>query len=134
TRTRGLIALLNNGEEDFLNGAWAFAGHPISKLPRTFLNLEGAGAGGRATLFRTTDTEVTRFYKAVTRPFGSVVSDDGFKRKVIRSETDFRVFVDKLAMRGLDLAFWWPRSRYHTDEDNVAHSECSAALAWYSYA
>lgn len=128
-RPRGLIALLNNGEEDFLNGAYAFAGHPISKLPRTFLNLEGAGAGGRATLFRTTDTEVTRFYKKVPRPFGSVLSDDGFKRKLIRSETDFRVFVDKLAMRGLDVAFWAPRSRYHTDDDNVAHS--SITSVWH---
>ena len=52
---RGLVALLNNGEEDFLNGAYAFMRHPISKFPDTFLNLEGAGAGGRATLFRSVE-------------------------------------------------------------------------------
>lgn len=121
-RARGLVALLNNGEEDYLNGAYAFAGHPISKLPKMFLNLEGAGAGGRATLFRSTDAEVTRFYKSVKHPFGSVMSGDGFKRKLVRSETDYKVFVEEMGLRGLDVAFWQPRSRYHTQEDNVAHT------------
>jgi hypothetical protein len=52
TPKRGVVALLNNGEEDYLNGAYAFSQHPISSFPHTFLNLEGAGAGGRAVLFR----------------------------------------------------------------------------------
>ncbi|KAK5257627.1 hypothetical protein LTR16_000034 [Cryomyces antarcticus] len=56
---KGIVALLNNGEEDYLNGARAFVRHPIAQFPHAFLNLEGAGAGGRATLFRSTDTEVT---------------------------------------------------------------------------
>lgn len=50
----------------------------------TFLNLEGAGAGGRATLFRSTDAEITKFYKKAKRSFGTVVSGDGFKLGVIR--------------------------------------------------
>lgn len=37
-----VVLLLNNGEEDFLNGAKAFMRHPISQVPHTFLNLEGA--------------------------------------------------------------------------------------------
>lgn len=53
-----VVLLLNNGEEDYLNGAKAFMKHPISQLPHVFLNLEGAGAGGRATLFRTTGTSL----------------------------------------------------------------------------
>lgn len=90
---RTVILLLNNGEEDFLNGAKAFMRHPISQVPHTFLNLEGAGAGGRATLFRSTDTEVTKFYRASKHPFGTVVSSDGFKKGLIRSETDYKVFL-----------------------------------------
>ncbi|KAH0073560.1 endoplasmic reticulum metallopeptidase 1, partial [Aureobasidium melanogenum] len=47
---RGILFLLNNGEEDGLYGAKAFTRHPLAQFPRAFLNLEGAGAGGRATL------------------------------------------------------------------------------------
>lgn len=59
---KGIVALLNNGEEDFLNGVRAYTQHPLSKFAYTFLNLEGAGAGGRAMLFRSTDAQVTEAY------------------------------------------------------------------------
>ncbi|KAF2734186.1 endoplasmic reticulum metallopeptidase 1 [Polyplosphaeria fusca] len=114
---RTVVLLLNNGEEDFLNGAYAFMRHPISQVPHTFLNLEGAGAGGRATLFRSTDTEVTKFYRKSPHPFGTVISSDGFKRRLIASQTDYVVFNDQLGLRGLDVAFMAPRARYHTQED-----------------
>ena len=87
-----------------------------------FYNLEGAGAGGRATLFRSTDTEVTEFYRNVGRPFGSSVSADGFKKGLVKSQTDYKVFTEDLGLRGLDVAFWRPRSRYHTEDDDVKHS------------
>jgi hypothetical protein len=116
--TRGVVALLNNGEEDYLNGAYAFTQHSMSTFPHTFLNLEGAGAGGRAVLFRSSDTQVTRFYKG-PHPFGTVISADGFKRGLVRSQTDYVVFDGLLGMRGLDVAFMEPRSRYHTDEDST---------------
>jgi Zn-dependent M28 family amino/carboxypeptidase len=103
---KGVVALLNNGEEDFLNGARAYVVHPLSQFAHTFLNLEGAGAGGRATLFRTTDTEVTRAYRKSSNPYGSVVSGDGFKQGFVRSQTDYVIFEDKLGLRGLDVAFW----------------------------
>ena len=119
---RGIVALLNNGEEDYLNGARAFARHPISSFAHTFVNLEGAGAGGKATLFRATDTEVTRFYKGTSHPYGSVVSQDGFQRGLIQSETDFVVFHNNLGMRGLDIAFFEPRARYHTEQDDTKHT------------
>ena len=112
---KGVIALLNNGEEDFLNGARVFARHPTSRFPHTFLNLEGAGSGGRATLFRSTDTEVTRFYYGTKYPFGTAVSADSFKSGFIRSQTDYVIFNGDLGMRGLDVAFMEPRARYHTD-------------------
>ncbi|KAF2834524.1 hypothetical protein M501DRAFT_1001161 [Patellaria atrata CBS 101060] len=116
---RDLILLFNNGEEDFLNGAKAFLRHPVSKIPRTFLNLEGAGAGGRAILFRSTDTEVTRSYKNSPYPYGSIITGDGFKRGMIRSQTDYIVFNGDLGLRGLDVAFFEPRARYHTQEDDA---------------
>ena len=119
---KGVVALLNNGEEDFLNGARVFSQHPMAKFPHTFLNLEGAGAGGRSTLFRSTDTEVSRFYRKARSPFGSVTSSDAFKMGFIRSETDYSFFNGLLGMRGLDVAFFEPRARYHSDEDDTKHA------------
>jgi hypothetical protein len=119
---KGVVALLNNGEEDFLNGARAYTQHPISKFAYTFLNLEGAGAGGRAVLIRSTDTEVTRAYAKSPHPFGTIIGGDGFKAGLIRSQTDYVVFNDILGMRGLDVAFWKPRAQYHTDQDDARHT------------
>ena len=82
---RGIIALFNNAEENGLYGAHSYVNHPVAQFAHTFLNLEGAGAGGRAMLFRSTDAEVTKAYSKSPNPFGSVVSGDGFKRGFIRS-------------------------------------------------
>ncbi|KAG8534054.1 uncharacterized protein KY384_000897 [Bacidia gigantensis] len=132
---RGIVLLLNNGEEDFLNGARAFTQHPLSRFPTTFLNLEGAGAGGKATLFRSSTTEVTKSYKSSKHPFGSVVSADGFRRGLVRSGTDYSIF-EQIGLQGLDVAFYGPRSRYHTNQDDTRHTSkasvshmLSAALA-----
>ncbi|KAL9117626.1 MAG: hypothetical protein Q9187_005836 [Circinaria calcarea] len=119
---RGIVALFNNGEEDFLNGARAFTQHPMSRFVHIFLNLEGAGAGGRAVLFRSTDTEVTRFYQKSPYPFGTALSGDGFRRGFVRSQTDYVVFDGILGLRGLDVAFMEPRARYHTDQDDTRHT------------
>jgi hypothetical protein len=119
---KGIVALFNNGEEDGLHGARAFSQHPMSLFTHTFVNLEGAGAGGRAVLFRTTDAEVTKAYKKSPHPFGTIIGGDGFKTGFIRSQTDYVVFDDILGMRGLDIAFWQPRARYHTDQDDLRHT------------
>lgn len=119
---RGIVALLNNGEEDYLNGARAFTQHPLSQFAHTFLNLEGAGAGGRAILLRGTDTEIVHFYQRSKYPFASILSGDAFKRGIIRSETDYVVFSGVLGLRGLDVAFMEPRSRYHTEQDDTRHT------------
>jgi hypothetical protein len=119
---RGIVLLFNDAEEDGLLGACAFAKSPLQPAIATFLNLEGAGAGGRAALFRTTDLEVTRAYKGSPEPFGSVVGTDGFKMGWIRSETDYRVWNDAFGYRGLDMAFYAPRVRYHTQQDDRRHT------------
>jgi Zn-dependent M28 family amino/carboxypeptidase len=43
---RTAVFLFNNGEEDGLNGVHAYFEHPWSNLTTTFVNLEGAAAGG----------------------------------------------------------------------------------------
>src|SRR5690606_32426112 len=80
-------------------------------------------------LFRTTDAEVTRAYSRSPHPFGSVVGSDGFSMGLIKSQTDYVVFNDIFGARGLDLAFYEPRSRYHTEEDDARHT--SRASLWH---
>ena len=122
TPERGFVALLNNGEEEGLNGARAFGVHPLSKLPHTFVNLEGAGAGGRAHMFRATDVQVVEAYRSSPHPYSSVASGDAFNLGAIRSQTDYVVFNGDYGMRGMDISFSSPRARYHTDEDDTRHT------------
>jgi hypothetical protein len=126
---RGIVALLNNGEEDGLNGAAVFGRSPLLPLIHTFLNLEGAGAGGRALLFRSTDLEVTGAYAKTSDPFGNVLTSDLFGLGLIRSATDYSTFNGVYGQRGLDLAFFKPRARYHTRQDDAKHA--SRASLWH---
>ncbi|KAJ5697972.1 hypothetical protein N7488_011656 [Penicillium malachiteum] len=126
---RGLVVLFNNGEEDYLNGARAYSQHPMAKFAHTFVNLEGAGAGGRATLFRSSDAEVTQSYAKSKYPFGSVLSANGFEKGLVKSQTDYVVFQGMMGLRGLDVAFFEPRARYHTDQDDVRHT--SMGSLWH---
>ncbi|KAK2022312.1 putative zinc metalloprotease [Colletotrichum zoysiae] len=119
---RGIVLLLNNGEEDGLYGAKVYHYSPLYHFTTSFVNLEGAGAGGRAILFRTTDLEVTKGYEYAPHPFGSVVAADGFKLGAIRSETDYKVWSESYGQRGLDIAFYRPRARYHTNQDDTRHA------------
>ncbi|KAL6900467.1 hypothetical protein GGI43DRAFT_405491 [Trichoderma evansii] len=132
----GIVLLFNNAEEDGLLGARAFGYSPLLKFCHTFVNLEGAGAGGRAMLFRTTDLQAAEAYAKSPHPFGSVVAANAFERGVIKSGTDFEVFAPAFGQRGLDIAFYEPRSRYHTEDDDSRHTSVrsiwhmlSAALA-----
>ncbi|KAI1138564.1 hypothetical protein F5Y05DRAFT_43870 [Hypoxylon sp. FL0543] len=126
---RGIVALFNNNEEDGLWGAQAFANSPFLPFCHTFLNLEGAGAGGRALLFRTTDAEVTNAYKGAENPYATVITSDVFGLGVIRSNTDYIVFDGIFGLRGLDMAFIRPRARYHTNQDDAKHA--SRASLWH---
>lgn len=125
----GIVALFNNGEEDFLYGARAFGNSPLQPFIHTFLNLEGAGAGGRAILFRGTDQQVMRAYSKAPHPFSSVIASDAFGMDFIKSQTDYVVFHDVYGQRGLDLSFFKPRARYHTQNDDRKHA--SPASLWH---
>lgn len=126
---RGIVALLNNNEEDWLWGARAFGYSPLMPFCHAFLNLEGAGAGGRANVFRATDTEVMHAYKGAEHPLGSVISSDAWSTGAIRSGTDYEIFTEVYGMRGLDMAFYRPRARYHTNQDDARHA--SRASLWH---
>ncbi|KIM36881.1 hypothetical protein M413DRAFT_448815 [Hebeloma cylindrosporum] len=133
---RAAVFNINNGEEDWLNGAHAFLEHPWSELVDVFLNLEGAAAGGRPILFRATSTSPVRAFrntKLVPHPHANVLSSDAFSRGLIRSGTDFSVYAgpgSRAGMAGLDLAFYKGRSRYHTKYDAVPYTVGGEKSLW----
>ncbi len=119
---KGVVALFNNGEEDYLYGTYAFGRSPLLPYIHTFLNLEGTGGGGRAMLFRTTDQEVTAAYAGTSHPLGTVIASDAFGMGFVRSQTDYLLLNSYYGQRGLDMAFYKPRSRYHNSQDDVTHT------------
>ncbi|OAX36374.1 Zn-dependent exopeptidase [Rhizopogon vinicolor AM-OR11-026] len=114
---RTVVFNINNGEEDGLNGANVFMEHLWAKIPDTFLNLEGAAAGGRPLLFRVTSRAPLASWSG-SHPHANVITSDAFKRGVVRSGTDYSVY-EEFGLKGLDFAFYRGRSRYHTKYDSI---------------
>lgn len=115
--SRTVVFNINNGEEDGLNGAHVFMEHPWVNITDTFLNLEGAAAGGRPLLFRATSRAPLASW-STSRPHANVITGDAFSRGVIRSGTDYSVY-EQAGLKGLDFAFYRGRSRYHTKYDSI---------------
>lgn len=122
---RTLVFNFNNNEEFGLYGAVAFLSHPWFKLVNYFINLEGTGTGERAILFRTTDYGVAKMYNSVRSPFGTSIFQQGFASGLVHSETDYKVYFDA-GLRGVDIAFYKPRSLYHTAMDQIKTSSKNA--------
>ncbi|KAF9476651.1 hypothetical protein BDN70DRAFT_995500 [Pholiota conissans] len=130
---RTAVFNINNGEEDGLHGAHMFLEHPWSSLTDTFLNLEGAASGGRPILFRATSTTPVRALhdkKRMPHPHANVLSSDAFARGLIKSGTDFSVYVGSAGMAGLDLAFYRGRSMYHTKYDSMQYTVGGQKSLW----
>ncbi|PWA00295.1 hypothetical protein BB558_003655 [Smittium angustum] len=115
----------NNGEEIGLYGALGFMHHPWSETVKAFINIEGAGAGGRALVFRASNSDVINRYSKRTkgfvtkwRPHANVFANDAFKLGLISSDTDYTVYAS-YGIPGLDIAFYERRSVYHTESDSI---------------
>ncbi|EJS44804.1 YBR074W [Saccharomyces arboricola H-6] len=127
---RTLIFNFNNNEEFGLLGASAYFDHPWSSLTKYVINLEGTGAGGKAVLFRTTDTSTAKIYQQSVKenPFGNSIYQQGFYSTYVRSETDYKIYEEN-GMRGWDIAFYKPRNIYHTMKDSIQYT--SKASLWH---
>lgn len=138
---RTAVFNINNGEEDGLHGAHTFLRHSWSDLTSTFLNIEGAGSGGRPFLFRTTSYEVLKAFRSAPHIHADAISQDAWDQRIIRSDTDYSVYSAPRTwggssltetnatargyvgpgggMQGADVAFYTGRSRYHTMDDTI---------------
>ncbi|KIK60992.1 hypothetical protein GYMLUDRAFT_85025 [Collybiopsis luxurians FD-317 M1] len=149
---RTVLFNINNGEEDGLNGAHAFLDHPwinnrshpefVNLFGSTFINLEGAGSGGRPLMFRATDLRSVKSWKNVDTPHANIISAEAFNLGIIRSYTDYSVYTSAFAvpkplesdtfapLRGLDFAFYRGRSKYHTKFDSIPFLEGGDQALW----
>ncbi|KAK9324781.1 hypothetical protein V1517DRAFT_316289 [Lipomyces orientalis] len=113
-----IVFNFNTGEELGLHGARLFLKHPLFNDVKYFLNMDSAGAGGKSTMHRASNFEVLKAFGGVHPALGSVIMQDIFKTGVIKSMTDFSIY-DGANLKGLDMAYYKPRSRYHTPLDNI---------------
>ncbi|HEU4641779.1 MAG TPA: M28 family peptidase [Gemmatimonadaceae bacterium] len=122
-----VIVNLNDAEEQGLVGSHAFTHHPWARDVRAFVNLESAGPSGKAVLFQAGPGNpwlVDAYARAVPYPYGTVMAQDIFQSGAIPSDTDFRIYRDFGALRGLDIALYEGGWAYHTQRDRtwmVAH-------------
>ncbi|KAI8350607.1 hypothetical protein EDC96DRAFT_567382 [Choanephora cucurbitarum] len=117
-----VIFLFNNFEEGGLIGADAFALHPWFSTIKLFVNLEGTGAGGRALLFRSNImSAVESLASNAYYLHGSMLGNSLLQSRLLRSDTDYTTF-SKHGVPGLDISFYYPRSHYHTQRDDLAHT------------
>ncbi|ODV91290.1 hypothetical protein CANCADRAFT_18251, partial [Tortispora caseinolytica NRRL Y-17796] len=115
---RPIVFNFNTGEELGLFGAHAFFQHPASKSVAFFLNIEGAGAGGKAVIYRATDSQVASSFAGINLVGkGNTLEQDAYTSGVLGSYTDYEVY-EAHGLRGLDLAFYKRRHHYHTPLDN----------------
>lgn len=130
-----IVFLFNGAEELGLQGAHGFVkgyesslgnpenaelGHKWAKNLKTFVNLEGAGGGGREILFQTgpgNSWTLEAYAKNAPYPYGTVIAEEAFQIGLIPSDTDFRVFRDYSGLAGLDMAFIKNGWVYHTKWD-----------------
>ncbi|TCD67775.1 hypothetical protein EIP91_011961 [Steccherinum ochraceum] len=121
------VFLFNSGEEDGLNGSHMFLEHPWANLTSEFINLEGAGSGGRPLVFRSSTLGSVRSFASgsIDHPHGNVLCHDAFDIGVLRSRTDYQVFEKGLqgivpGLEGTDYSFYRDRAVYHTPRDSIA--------------
>ncbi|OMH79490.1 Vacuolar membrane protease, partial [Zancudomyces culisetae] len=120
-----VVSNFNNGEEIGLYGTLGFINHPWARTVKAFINMEGAGAGEPAMVFRASNLDlVSRYAKKYNgyitkwRPHANVFANDAFALGLISSDTDYSVYT-AYGIPGLDIAFYERRSVYHTSYVNL---------------
>jgi len=119
-RRHSVVLNLNGAEEVGLFGARGFMEDSWFSTVRAFVNLEAAGSGGRALLFRTAGADnpaLAAYSRRVTRPWASAAGHDLFAHDLVPLATDFDVYAEA-GLPGIDLAFIDDGWSYHDAADS----------------
>ncbi|OAE27479.1 hypothetical protein AXG93_3911s1620 [Marchantia polymorpha subsp. ruderalis] len=119
-----VIFLFNTGEEEGLVGAHSFiTQHPWTYSIRAAIDIEAMGIGGKSLLFQAgPDKWLLEMYKKVAKyPSAQILAQDVFHFGLIKSATDFQVYVEVGGLSGLDFAHVENGAIYHTKNDRSGH-------------
>jgi hypothetical protein len=118
---RPFVAVVTDAEETGLVGAEAFAGrHPVAREVGAVVNLEARGTSGPSLAFDTSgDPEwAVRVLRSLPRPLTTSLASAVYD--LLPNDTDLTV-LEGHGMPGLNLAFAFDITRYHTPLDDLAH-------------
>ncbi len=118
---RPFIALVTDAEESGLIGASAFAeAHPWRGEVGAVVNLEARGTTGPSIMFDTSGSPawVARVLRRMPHPVTTSLASAVYH--LIPNDTDLTTF-ERYGMPGLNLAFAFGVTRYHTPLDDIAH-------------
>lgn len=119
-----IVLLIDEGEEEGLLGAESFmAESPDARDVKAVVNLEARGTSGPSMMFETSGDNawlVAAWCRGARRPFGTSVAATIYGK--LPYDTDLSVF-KRYGVPGLNFAFIGGPSRYHTPQDDLAHSD-----------
>ena len=122
---RPLVFLIDDGEEQGLLGAEAFASTPGARDDLLAdINVEARGTTGASFLFETSENNawLARLFGALPHPNASSLFY--FVYKTLPNDTDLTVFRAH-GIQGVNFACIGGVSRYHTPRDDLAHVDVS---------
>ena len=125
---RGLLLLVDDGEEQALLGAQAFVDHALGRHPMArevgaVVNLEARGTTGASLLFelsRGNARLVAAAAGSLRRPATSSIFYAIYQR--LPNDTDLTVFKEA-GLPGVNFAFVGSPLRYHTPRDDLRHAD-----------
>ena len=121
-RAKPVVFLLDDGEEQGLLGAEAFAGkHPWARDISAVVNLEARGTSGASLLFETSGDNqwLIDAARAIPHPVSSSVFPAIYR--MLPNDTDLTVF-RRQGMAGVNFACIGGVAHYHTPRDDLAHA------------